>query len=261
MQRRSKLRRCGAFAKGCKQIAPTVNVTSNIPGNNCSTVVGCDLGGYYEAAVAPPLTINEDYVMGRVDYTLGTNDSLFGRYTIDNAKVGDPRDPMGIFPETDHTRNQFLTLTERHVFSATLVNSLRFGYVRNNENSTAQGALTAAQLSKASAFSTSVGGPAITSDPLHFVDTQPGELSRQDGQTTGFESILFPIGPDPNRPDEIVQNKFSGGDDVTWTHGAHSLKIGVVITRIQTQNLQTAYSNGGDFFPTRRLSRSVPRKL
>ncbi len=80
--------------------------------------------------------------MGRVDYTLGTNDSLFGRYTIDNANVGDPRDPMEIFPETDHTRNQFVTITERHVASATLVNSLRFGFVRNNENSAAQRALT-----------------------------------------------------------------------------------------------------------------------
>ena len=29
--------------------------------------------------------------------------------------------------------------------------------------------------------------------------------------------------------------------------GAHSIKIGVVVTRIQTQNLQTAYANGGDF--------------
>ena len=39
------------------------------------------------------------------------------------------------------------------------------------------------------------------------------------------------MGPDPNRPDEIVQNKFSGGDDVVWTHGAHSLKIGAIVTQ------------------------------
>ena len=72
-------------------------------------------------------------------------------------------------------------------------------------------------------------------------------MPRQDGQNGGFEAVLSPMGPDPNRPDEIVQNKFSGGDDVTWTHGAHSLMIGVVVTRVQTQNLQTAYSNGGFF--------------
>ena len=113
---------------------------------------GCDLGGYYQVATKPPLIVNEDYVLGRVDYTLGANDSLFGRYIIDNANVGDPRDPLGIFPETDHTRNQFVTITERHVASATLVNSLHFGFVRNNENSSAQAALTSAQISAANAF-------------------------------------------------------------------------------------------------------------
>jgi hypothetical protein len=235
-----------SLCKGCKAITPTVPVA--LPGNTACAQPGCDLGGYYEVATAPPLVINEDYVMGRVDYTLGTNDSLFGRYTIDNAKVGDPRDPMEIFPETDHSRNQFLTLTERHVASATLVNSLRFGYVRNNENSQAQPGLTSGQISAANAFGTTLGGPAITTDPLRFTPV-PGfanELPREDGQTIGFEGIAA-IGPDPNRPDEIVQNKFSGGDDVVWTHGAHSIKFGAVVTRIQTQNLQTAYSNGGNY--------------
>jgi hypothetical protein len=232
-----------SLCKGCKAITPTVPVA--LPGNTTCDVPGCDLGGYFEVATAPPLVINEDYVMGRLDYTLGTNDSLFGRYTIDNAKVGDPRDPMEIFPETDHTRNQFMTITERHVFSPTLVNSLRFGFVRNNENSQAQGALTSGQISAANTFSTGLGGPAIASDPLVFVSaTDP--LPRQDGQTIGFEGIAA-IGPDPNRPDEIVQNKFSGGDDIVWTHGAHSLKFGAIVTRIQTQNLQTAYSNGGNY--------------
>lgn len=237
-----------SLCKGCRPIAPTIGtVNTNLPGNNCLSTPGCDLGGYYETAAAPPLVINENYYMGRVDYTLGANDSLFTRFTFDNSNVGDPRDPYQIFPETDHSRNQFLTITERHVASATLVNSIHFGYVRNNENSEVQPALTSAQLSKASAFSTALGGAAITTDPLHFVDTQPGELPREDGQNAGFQLIIFPIGPDPNRPDEIVQNKFSGGDDVTWTHGAHSIKFGVVVTRVQTQNVQAAYSNGGFF--------------
>ncbi|HEV3481775.1 MAG TPA: TonB-dependent receptor [Candidatus Acidoferrales bacterium] len=233
-----------SLCKGCKQVAPTAG--SLLSGNLGCAVAGCDLGGYYQASVAPPLIVNEDYIMGRVDYTLGTNDSLFGRYTIDNAKIGDPRDPLGIFPETDHTRNQLVTITERHVFSATLVNSLRVGFVRNNENSAAQMALTSGQISAANTFSTALGGPAITTDPLRFVGNYPGELPRQDGQNSAFNGIPN-IGPDPNRPDEIVQNKFSGGDDIVWTHGAHSLKFGAVVTRIQTQNLQTAYSNGGLF--------------
>jgi len=247
-----------SLCKGCRQVAP--QSASGLSGNTSCVAAGCDLGGYYAAAVAPPLVVNEDYIMGRVDYALGANDSLFGRYTIDNAKIGDPRDPMEIFPETDHTRNQLVTITERHVFSATLVNALHVGYVRNNENSAAQPALTNAQISAANAYSTGLGGPAITTDPLRFVGTYPGELPRQDGQNSAFNGIPN-IGPDPNRPDEIVQNKFSGGDDIVWTHGAHSLKLGGVVTRIQTQNLQTAYSNGGLFLVYATVDTGLPNSF
>ena len=241
-----------SLCKGCKQIAPIIP-NSTFPGNANCTVTGCDLGGTYQVQTTPPLIVNENYGLGRVDYVLGTNDSLFGRYVIDNAFVGDPRDPMAIFPETDHTRNQFLTLTERHVFSATLVNSLRFGFVRNNENSAAASGFSSAQLSQVSTYSTALGGPAVTSDPLRWVANEPGQLPRIDGTNGGFNGVQ-PIGPDPNRPDEIVQNKFSGGDDIVWTHGAHSFKIGAVVTRIQTQNVQTAYADGAytlsyGFFP------------
>src|ERR1019366_945520 len=100
-----------SLCKGCKQIAPIIPNTT-FPGNANCDVKGCDLGGAYQVQTTPPLIVNENYGLGRVDYVLGTNDSLFGRYVIDNAFVGDPRDPMAIFPETDHTRNQFLTLTE-----------------------------------------------------------------------------------------------------------------------------------------------------
>ena len=234
-----------SLCQGCRPVKPTV--ANTLLGNAACVQAGCDLGGYYEVATSPNLIINEDYVLGRVDYTLGANDSVFGRYVFDNAFVGDTRDPMNIFPETDHTRNQFITITERHVASATLVNSLRFGFVRNNENSQAQPALTAAQITKASGFMTTLGGPAITTDPLRFVPNYPNELPRQDGQYGGFGPLSV-IGPDLNRPDEIVQNKFSGADDLVWSRGAHSFKFGAVVTRIQTQNLQTAYANGGYFW-------------
>ena len=232
-----------SLCKGCKLIAPRV-AANNLPGG-CLTA-GCDLGGYFQVLTTPNLIINENYALGRVDYTLGANDSLFGRYVIDNAFIGDPRDPMGIFPETDHTRNQFVTITEKHIISSTMVNSLHFGYVRNNENSQAQPGLTDPQKAAANTFSTGLGGPAITSDPLRFVPDFPNELPREDGQNSGFNGVQV-IGPDQNRPDEIIQNKFSGGDDIVWTRGAHSIKLGAVVTRVQTQNLQASYANGGYF--------------
>ena len=222
-----------SLCKGCKQVA------------SVGFPAGHDFGGYFAAATFPNLIINEDYVLGRVDYVIGSNDSLFGRYVFDDARVGDaPRDPLQVFPESDFTRNQFLTIGEKHIFSPTVVNSIRFGYVRNNENSRVQCCLTSTQISKASSYLVSLGGAAFTTDPLDFMRTNGvKEATREDGQNDAFDGIT-PIGPDQNRPDTLIQSKFSGGDDVVWTKGAHTIKIGAVITRVQTNNIQTAYANG-----------------
>jgi hypothetical protein len=229
-----------SLCKGCRAIEPT------IPSITGSLAPGADLGGYYQIATTPDLITNEDYTLDRVDYTISSTDNAFVRYVFDDARVQDnDRDPLGITPEQDFTRNQFLTITENHIFSSTKINSLRFGWVRNNENSRVQEALTSAQISKASGFSTSAGGPAFTADPLAFVTGSDPQL-REDGQDGLWNGIAV-IGPDQNRPDTLIQSKFSGGDDFTWNRGSHSIKIGGVITRIDTNNVQAAYANGQDY--------------
>jgi hypothetical protein len=222
-----------------------------------------DLGGYYVTAETPTLKTNENYVMGRVDYNYSSKDSIFGRYTFDNAHVNDIRDPMGIFPEDDYSRNQFVTITERHIVSPTMLNSLRFSYTRVKEASFSQPHLTPAELQAANLTGPVFGSAACpntdyvpTCDPLNFVAaavaagaSYPEAAVRSDGTVGGSVSpiagIGFPnLGPDADRPDSIVQSKFSGGDDLTWTKGAHSFQIGGVVTRVQTSNFQLAYANG-----------------
>jgi hypothetical protein len=231
-----------SLCKGCRITTPTIP-NPFIPAN---VQAGADLGGYYEANTSPDLITNEDYTLGRVDYTVSSADNIFARYVFDDARVQDnPRDPLGITPEQDFTRNQFLTISENHIFSPTTINSLRFGWVRNNENSRVQQFLTSAQISKASTFSTSVGGPAFTTDPLAFFSGADPQ-TREDGQDSLFNGIQV-IGPDQNRPDTLIQSKFSGGDDLTVNRGGHSLKVGAVVTRIDTNNIQAAYANGADY--------------
>jgi hypothetical protein len=228
-----------SLCKGCRAIESTIQgIDSRAP--------GADLGGYYQIATSPDLITNEDYTLDRFDYTISSTDNVFARYVFDDARVADnTRDPLGITPEQDFTRNQFLTITENHIFSPTTINSVRFGYVRNNENSKVQETLTSAQISKASAFSTSVGGPAFTEDPLRFFSGSDPQF-REDGQDSLWNGIEV-VGPDQNRPDAIIQSKFSGGDDLTLNRGAHTLRIGVVVTRVDTNNIQAAYANGGDY--------------
>jgi Carboxypeptidase regulatory-like domain/TonB dependent receptor-like, beta-barrel len=203
-----------------------------------------DEGGYYTTSEAPPLNTSEDYVMGRVDYVLSSKDSMFGRYTFDDARVADPRDPMEIFAEKDYTRNQFLTITEKRIVSSTMVNSLRFGYTRVKEASLSPAHLTSAEISAAG----------LTYDPLNFVaaDGYADAAQRPDGDLAAGISAAFGIGfpelgPDADRPDQIIQSKFSGGDDLVWTHGAHTFELGGVVARVQTNNFQLAYASGQDY--------------
>jgi outer membrane receptor protein involved in Fe transport len=209
---------------------------------------GTDFGGYNYVTSSPALVNNENYVLGRVDYTISSTDSLFGRYVLDHANVlnGD-QDTLGIFPETDYTRNQYFTLAENHIVSPTMVNVLRFGLVRTNESMYTALGLSPSQISAASTFSSANGGPTFSSDPLDLVRTLYGEPGREDAEMgSAFGALGTPIGPDPNRPN-IFDNKFSGGDDLSWTHGGHTLKIGGVITRVQVNVRQESYSAGENY--------------
>ena len=55
-------------------------------------------------------------------------------------------------------------------------------------------------------------------------------------------------GPNADRPYLIAQNKFSGADDLSWTHGSHNFKIGGLVARVQTNVTQVAYAAGTDYF-------------
>jgi hypothetical protein len=180
-----------------------------------------DLGGYTSFTSVGTRVTNEDYYLGRVDYNLGSNDSIFGRYIFDHAKRSEPfgGGPILGWASLANTANQFLTVEERHIASATAVNLLRFTFVRTNERahtSSEQGA----------------------NDPLQFY---PG---RPDGLLTVQGSIV--IGGNQALPYYIVQNKFTGADDFVWTRGSHSFKVGLQVVRVQT-NLSAPFELGGSY--------------
>ena len=170
------------------------------------------------------LVQNEDYGLGRVDYTIGPKDSLFGRYNIESAYQSVPYStnilPAAIpgYPEIDNEKNQYTTIEERHVFSPKILNEVRFGFVRLHA-STANGGLNGQNaLYQVTGSSTSM-------------DFSPG-------------GGLTQIGPVPSNPSQDVMNRFSEGDDVTMTLGAHTLHFGATFTRVQTNDYWNDYSGG-----------------
>jgi hypothetical protein len=163
---------------------------------------------------------SEDYLLGRVDYTLGSKDSMFGRYVRESAYQVLPYvgSPVPGWPEIDHERNQYLTIEERHMFSPTMVNEIRFGLVRLFTQ-TANGGITGT-------------GTALQQVPgRQDMDFSPGQG-------------LSALGPSPSSPSRPVTNRFSVGDNVFMSLGSLSLRFGVTLTRTQLNTVWDQYSGG-----------------
>ena len=162
---------------------------------------------------------DENYLLGRVDYTISNSDSIFARYVSDRAYFNDPFSggPIPLWPETHHTANQYATVEERHIFSPSLLNLARISFVRTREGSDLTN----------------------NEDGLYFY---PSNLKNGTLLITG----LSPLGSSIFLPFYFVQNKFDEGDDVYWTIGNHSIRFGADIMRVQS-NLNAPGWLGGEY--------------
>ena len=188
-----------------------------------------DQGGYYFTTASATQVASENYGLGRIDYTLSPSDSLFGRYFIDQANnllplTGFFGSALPYWPEVDHTKNQFLTIQERHIFSANVVNNARFIFARTYESSYSHSILPAA------------------SDPLNF---NPSRFP-EDASVSPLGFTITGIGSNQFVSDTLVQNSFGAGDDVAWNHGAHTVTFGADILRVQS-NVYSPFEYGGSY--------------
>ena len=145
-------------------------------------------------------TIHEDYIQGRIDHTISNKDSLFGRYTYDNTNEVYPT-PYPQYHFDLIERQQYFTLSERHIFTPSLLNSGSFSFSRSRYlDRSSNPALIGPQYS------------CIPGEPLCPV-TVSGYGNFSNGSV-----------------DAIANNQtvFTVGDDAIWTKGKHELKFGVL---------------------------------
>ena len=172
--------------------------------------------GTGQTTVVENNTAKENYVLGRMDYTISEKDAFLARYFIDlqNALYPYSGSPLGLWPELDHGANQFFTMEERHIFSPNMVNTLRASFSRTDFRAVATSSHVA----------------------LQFF---PGQ-GRADGSITigggltGLNNLGTSASP---MPENQIENRFSEGDDLAWTIGPHSFRFGGSIDRIQPSNL------------------------
>jgi hypothetical protein len=169
---------------------------------------------------------NENYLLARVDYTISPKDSLFVRYVRDFGDttlpfLGSPLPPR--WPEIGATRNQFITTEYRRVITPTLVNLLRFSFTRTRETDVQS-----------------------KPDQIPALDFFPERHQNGGVNITG----LTGIGTSIYAPLLEVQNKFPLADEVFWTKGAHSIRFGGSLTRIQSNFQQQGWWGGFYTFPS-----------
>jgi len=165
---------------------------------------------------------NENYLLGRVDYTLNDKDSFFARYVLDKSTFNNPFPASNIstWNDSEPTRNQYLTAEYRRIVSPTVINVLRGSFVRTENSATTLG----------------------NTPPLQFYPHLGGE----DG-TVSITGLTL-LGPSTLAPYSLIQNKYALSDDIYKTWGAHSLKMGFGLQRIQTFENQPFSASGAFTF-------------
>src|SRR5579885_2426281 len=153
---------------------------------------------------------DEYYGQARIDQTISPSDSLFVRYTGDNdleiLSAGLPG-----YGDSRTTRPQFATISENHIFSATVLNTARFSFSRTKLDGEAIDPIIGPQ------FSFAPGLPM-------------GSIAAGSGLVT--------VGVGGTEPSISTQNIYTFSDDVFWTKGAHALKMGTLINHFRQAKVQ-----------------------
>ena len=130
------------------------------------------------------------------------------------------------FPFDTPVRARFFNATETHLFSPTLVNEFRFGFVHIN-------------------YSLNNIPPVTDTDlgidhPTHSVTNSIYKFV--------FASSGFEIGPAPFGNQHQTQNNLNFVDTVSWVKGAHVFRFGGEYTRVKLDKLFPQVFNGELFF-------------
>jgi Carboxypeptidase regulatory-like domain/TonB-dependent Receptor Plug Domain len=183
--------------------------------------VGADTAKFIFAATRKT---TENFLTARVDHKFSSSDSFSGTYMFDNAMLTQP-DEFNNILNSFPLRRQLWTLEETHIFSSQFLNVARFGY--NRPTALVNGTATAINQN---ATDTSFGAV-------------PGRAA-PDVRVTGLTEFTGGVGGPASY--DFHFNSFQFYDDAFLSRGAHSLKFGFNVERIQ-DNI-TAVSDGNGLF-------------
>jgi hypothetical protein len=167
---------------------------------------------------------HENYVLARYDYNFTEKDGLFARYISSKASFVEPfggggfgGGPYPFWPEQDSSHLQFSTIGWRRIVSPKVVNIARFSFSRPGTFE--------------SQLPTTGRGVVSGQDPLAFFGG-----ANNSGRPDGIVGITpyGGLGSALQLPFNTTQNRFTESDDVTWVHGAQTVRFGASVSRLQS---------------------------
>ncbi len=201
------------------QLYPPGNVSSNV----------------YSATVTG--TNDYDQAGARLDFDASATNQLFARFSYSGGYDFNPVSVRGTtvpgFPTRDDIKTDSAELSNVHVFSPTLTNSLRATFLRY-----------------------------LFDFDLRLNQTPPSALgfdypsANVAGQGPPFFNVVgySPVGGAITGPRDSAQNSFEEQEALSWIHGSHSMKFGVEFLRTQLNMFQAIAPNAffifASTFPT-----------
>ena len=181
---------------------------------------GGSLGGgvsEYQFTLTQPT--DEHFAQGRVDHRFASGDTLFARYTISNGKVDrQPTVKPPIAFTRESSRNQYLTVDHRHLFTPNLLGTFRGGFNRS----------------------------VSLADNVRTVDI-PADMSWIPGEPFGYltvQGMVTEMAGDYRLPRNDHLNNFQWDQTFFWTRGRNDMKVGVQGQYLQF-NQDTTSQRGG----------------
>jgi len=143
---------------------------------------------------------NDDFLTVRIDHNFSNSHSFFGRYLYDDSDQILPRN-FPEFPNLAVNTKQVVTLEDRIIISAAIVNEARFGFNR--------------------------------ATPAELVPRTNRSLQLISGRDLGEITVtgLTAIGTDRTNPKLFFMNDYQFTDNLSILKGRHTLKIGGLFER------------------------------
>jgi hypothetical protein len=168
----------------------------------------------------------------RIDHNLGSKDRIFGRYLFGQSNITDPSAGYTTLPgfgDTIYFRGQNVTTSWTHVYGPELLNEFQFGFQRNNPVQNCDGCTTAGKLA-------SYGIKGLV------------PLSPDMEGTPAFQFVNFAtVGDAGYRPLSNVEMTEDYRDNLTWSHGRHTVVVGADLQWLQNLRQDNPYSPRSQF--------------